>query len=283
MKVVMLVPCLMLDTNRDKNLDAMKYTLDNYKGIDEIVVYDQCFKENDYIDGITYIGHQKDKQGFVKPRNELLKWFYNSDYDYAVWMDGNKYVSKTSLNDFNTVIQNIKDNKIDVDFIFSTIGINISPERMELKKRPDYFTNIYLIYKIHGYEYFHGMFMKNIKKYYQDELYMTEECDVWKGLNEDIYFSKLVRELYDTYLCPTIVINTPSSKSSTWMTNSNGYDYPPVDHPRLKEMSKDEAKKHICRKNKDRKLSYKIDRLKDSTIEDLKEYKPRKKLDKRNK
>lgn len=277
MKIVMLIPCLMLETNRDKNLEAQQFALDNYKGLDEIVVYDQCYKESDYLDGITYIGHQTKGKGFIEPRNKLLEWFYNSDYDYAVWMDGNKYVSKTALNDFNTVISKIKSNEIDVDFIFSTIGINISPERMEIKKRPDYFKNIYLLYKVHGYEYFHGMFMKNIKKYYQDELYMSEECDVWKGLNEDIYFSKLVRELYDTYLCPTIVINTPSSKSSTWMTNKDGYDYPTVDHPKLKEMAKEEATKHKCHIKKDKKLIYKYDRLQDETINDLKEYKSRKK------
>lgn len=277
MKVVMLIPCLMLDTNRDKNLEAQRYALDNYKGIDKIVIYDQCFKDSDYLDGITYIGHQKEKQGFITPRNELLKWFYNSDYDYAVWMDGNKYVSKTSLNDFNTVIDNINNNNIDVDFIFSTIGINISPERMELKKRPDYFKNIYLIYKTHGYEYFHGMFMKNLKKYYNDELYMTDECDVWKGLNEDIYFSKLVRELYDTYLCPTIIINTPSASSSTWMTGKGSYDYPPVDHPVLRVMAKVEASKHKAYKKEDKILVYKYDRLIDNTLEDLKEYKSRKK------
>lgn len=276
-KILMMIPCLMLETNREKNIEAQKYALDNYKGIDKIIIYDQCFQKDDYLEGIEYIGNQKEGQGFVKPRNELLKYFYNSDYDYAIWMDGNKTVSKTSLNDFNTLIKAIKEEEIDLDVIFSTIGINISPERMEVKKRPDYFKYIYILYKIHGYEYFHGMFMKNFKKYYDDELYMSDECDVWKGLNEDVYFAKLLRKVYNTYMCPTIVINTPSSKTSTWMTKEGSYAYPTVDHIRLKEMAEEESKKHKIRLNTDKKNVYRIKRIDDETINDLKPYKKRSK------
>lgn len=274
-KIMMLVPCLMLDTNREKNIEAQKYMIKKYKGIDKYVVYDQCYTKEDKLNGIKYIGNQKERQGFIKSRNELLKYFYNSDYDYAIWMDGNKTVSKTSLNDFNTLINAIKNEKVDLDVIFSTIGINISPERMELKKRPDYFKNIYLLYKIHGYEYFHGMFMKNFKKYYNDELYISDECDVWKGLNEDVYFSILLRKLYKTYLCPTIVINTPSSNSSTWMTNKGSYDYPKVDKIKLKEIAKLESKKHKNNLNTNYKNIYVLERIKDKTLEDLKPYKAR--------
>ena len=274
-KIMMIIPCLMLETNREKNIEAQKYALENYKGIDKYVIYDQCFQDGDFLDGIEYIGHQKEGQGFVKPRNELLKYFYNSDYDYAIWMDGNKSVTRTSLNDFNTLIKAIKNDEIELDAIFSTIGINISSERMEIKKRQDYFKYIYLLYKIHGYEYFHGMFMKNLKKYYNDELYMSNDCDVWEGLNEDIYFAKLIRKLYKTYLCPTIVINTPSSNTSTWMTKEGSYDYPQVDHIKLREMALEESKKHKSRLDTNTKSVYRIERLKDETLKDLKPYKKR--------
>lgn len=279
-KIMLLMPCLMLDTNREKNIEAQKYMLEKYKGIDQFVIYDQCYEKNDILNGITYIGKQKEKQGFIKSRNELLKYFYNSDYDYAIWMDGNKTVSKTSLNDFNTLINAIKTDKVDLDVIFSTIGINISPERMEIKKRPDYFKKIYLLYKIHGYEYFHGMFMKNFKKYYDDELYISEECDVWKGLNEDVYFSILLRKLYKTYLCPTIVVNTPTSNTSTWMTNKGSYDYPTVDKPKLKEIAEEESKKHKSRLKVNYKNIYQLDRINDENLKELKPYKSRSSLQK---
>jgi len=67
----------MLDNNRQANFRAMRFALDNYKNIDEFVIYDQEHQEGDFIRGFTYIGHQPKRQGFVKPRNELLKWFYN--------------------------------------------------------------------------------------------------------------------------------------------------------------------------------------------------------------
>ena len=275
-KIVMLIPCMMMETNREKNLEAQNYALENYKGIDQIVIYDQCFQDGDFIDGIEYIGHQSQGQGFIKSRNELLKWFYKSDYDYAIWMDGNKTVSKTSLNDFNTLIDAVKNEKIDLDFIFSTIGINISQERMEIKKRPDYFKYIYLLYKVRGYYWFHGLFMKNISKYYDDELYISEKCDVWKGLNEDIYFAILARKVYKTYLCPTIVINTPSSNTSTWMTKEGSYNYPKVDYDVLREIATEESKNHKIRLNGDKNV-YRLERLNDDTIKDLKPYKKRSK------
>ena len=274
-KICMLIPCLMLENNREKNREAQKYANDNYKGIDKFIVYDQCYEDGDYIDGFEYMANAKEPQGFIKSRNELLKYFYNSDYDYAVWIDGNKTISKTSMNDFLTLIDAVKNEKIDLDFIFSTIGINISSERMEIKKRPDYFKNVYLLYKIHGYGWFHGLFMKNIKKYYDDEIYMREDCDVWKGLNEDVYFAILVRMLYDTYLCPTIVVNTPSNKTSTWMCNKDSYDYPEIDYITLKEMALEESKNHKCRISDKRKNVYKLDRIKDDTLKDLKPYKKR--------
>lgn len=277
MKVMLLTPCLMLENNREHNLKAQKFALENYKGIDKFVIYDQAYKKSDYLDGYTYIGHQTERQGFVKSRNELLKYFYNSDYDYAVWMDGNKTVSKTALNDFNTVIQSIKENKIDVDVILSSLGILISPERMEIKKRPDYFSKVYLLYKKHEYRYMHGMFMKNFKKYYDDEVYISEECDNFKGIPEDEYFIDLLRCLYKTYLCPTIVVNTPSNKSSTWMNNQNGYDYPKSDKILTKEKAVEESKKHKSRLDADLSNYYKLDRIKDETLEDLKPYKTRSK------
>jgi hypothetical protein len=147
---------------------------------------------------------------------------------------------------------------------------------MEIKKRPDYFNSVYLLFKKHEYRYMHGMFMKNFKKYYQDEVYISEECDNFKGVPEDEYFIDLLRCLYKTYLCPTIVVNTPSNKSSTWMNNQNGYDYPKSDKIITKQMAEQEATKHK-KIEKELKNVYKLDRIKDETLEELKPYKSRSK------
>ena len=41
----------------------------------------------------------------------------------------------------------------------------------------------------------HVMFMKNFKKYYQDEIYISEECDNFKGVPEDEYFIDLIYKI----------------------------------------------------------------------------------------
>lgn len=276
MKIMLLMPCLMLETNRKANLKAQKYALERYKGIDKFVIYDQCYEESDYLDGYEYIGHAKEKMGFITPRNELLKYFYNSDYDYAIWMDGNKTVSETSLNDFNTLIDAVKSGIIDLDVILNTIGINISSERMEIKKRKDYFDYVYLLEKVHSYEYMHGMIMKNFGKYYDEKVYISDKCDVWKGTSEDVYFINLLRKLFVTYLAPTVVVNTPSSSTSTWMTTMGSYDYPPIDYPEIKKMVEEDSKKYKVRRLEVDKLFYRIKRLDDGDKKFLKPYKPRK-------
>ena len=105
-KIMCLIPCLMLPNNRDINKKAMDSNYTHLK-LDEYVVYDQCFEDKDFDDRFTYIGHAKERMGWVTPRNELLKYFYNSDFDYAFWIDDNSTVSKSIFNDLKTIIDEI--------------------------------------------------------------------------------------------------------------------------------------------------------------------------------
>lgn len=231
MKVIMLVPCLMLDNNRKANHKAMQYAKEHYR-VDEIVVNDQEFDESDYREGFTYLHRTyTPRAGFVNTRNELLKYFYNSDADYAVWMDANGKVTKSSLNDFDTVLSLALMGDLEVDVIYSTLGINISGERIQAKKMPDYMKNVYLVNFKSGYDWLHGMMMVNFKKKYGEEHYIDERCDPRKGTSEDIYLARLFKRLYNVRLCPTITISKPSNKTSTWVADKGGYKYPPVDNP----------------------------------------------------
>lgn len=229
MKVVMLIPALMLENNRKANHSAMAYAKEFYP-VDEFIVNDQCFVEDDYKGGFTYIGHHRERQGFVKGRNQLLDYFYNSDADYAVWMDANGRISKSTLNDFCTLVTALKAGKIDLDVVYSTLGINISAERIQVKKMPDYFDNVYLVKLKSGYDWLHGMFMKNFKKYYNQMPFIDERCDPSKGTSEDIYFARLLRKLYNYRLAPTIVISKPNNRTSTWVADKAGYKYPKPDY-----------------------------------------------------
>ncbi len=224
------MPCLMLSNNRKANHKAMSYAKEFYD-VDEIVVNDQEFDDSDYRDGFTYLhGKYAQRAGFVTARNQLLAYFYNSDADFAIWMDGNAKVTKSSLNDFNTLIKMAKEGKVSADVVYSTLGINISGERIEAKKMRDYAENIYLVNFKGGYDWLHGMLMINFKKAYNEMPYIDTRCDPRKGTSEDIYLARFFKKVYDVRLCPTITISKPSNKTSTWVADKEGYKYPPVDN-----------------------------------------------------
>ena len=91
-KIMALVPCLMLPNNHDINMTAMKQNYE-YLEPDIFAVYDQCFEKDDFVDNFTCIGHADKRMGWVEPRNALLRYFYNSDCDYAFWIDANSTIS----------------------------------------------------------------------------------------------------------------------------------------------------------------------------------------------
>ena len=282
MKIVMLIPCLMLPNNRKANQRAMRYAKEFYTGIDEFVVNDQEFLESDYEEGFTYIGHHKERQGFVNTRNQLLEWFYNSDADWAVWMDANAIVSKPTLNDFITLVDAAKDGRLEeVDAIFATLGLMVSGERIELKKRDDYFDAIYLINQTAKnsivYDTMHSLFLVNLKKRYGQEIYIDKRCDPHKGTSEDIYFARILRQLFNTRLCPTLTISKPTNKASTWVSGKRGYDYPKADFKTIDTYIQENIKEKYHASHIENRKTYKLYR---STRYKglLKPYKPKAKV-----
>ena len=241
MKICILIPCLMAENNRKANYEAME--LAKTYGADEIVVYDQEFEPQDYRKGFTYIGHQERRQGFVKPRNELLRWFYESDYDYAFWIDANEKVSTSCLNEVETLFSALR-NGLEVNCVMATMGIQISAERILAKKRKDYFNSVYLLRSKKGYEWFHGLIIRNYRKYYGAEIYIDERCDPLTGLSEDVYLPRLLRNLFECQLCPTLILSKPSNKTSTWMNEKKNYDYPVIDLPVLDEFIRQNLPKY---------------------------------------
>ena len=174
-KIMCLIPCLMLPNNRDINKKAMNSNYTHLK-LDKYVVYDQCFESSDFDDRFTYIGHANERMGWVVPRNKLLEYFYNSDYDYAFWIDANSKVTTTTLNDVTTILDALRDNKLpQVDTIFSTLGMWNSQERQDLKQEADYFENVHLVPArlTKNYDWMHGLIIKNFKKYYNQEFYLV--------------------------------------------------------------------------------------------------------------
>ena len=230
-KILMMSPCLMLDNNRQYNNRCKVRNLNEIHP-DGYVVYDQCFKESDYTSEIEYIGHQNQRQGWVIPRNALLKYFYNSDYDYCFWIDANSTICRPCLNDLQTVFQGIRGGTLSsCDTIFSTLGIWCSQDRINVKQKPDFFNNVHVIPVKGGkaYNWMHGLIHKNFKKFYNQEFYIDDRCDTNIGIPEDVYFSRLLKTYTNAYLAPNICINKPNSNKSCDRNDGTGkYTYPPV-------------------------------------------------------
>ena len=272
MKICILIPCLMLENNRSINHAAMEET--KSFGADAIIVYDQEFEESDYRSGFTYIGHQKKRKGFVTPRNELLRWFYQSDFDYAFWIDANERVSASSKNEVETLFDALHKG-LEINCMVATMGIWVSGERVLAKKRRDYFTSVYLLRSKKSYEWMHGCIIRNFKKYYGAEIYIDERCDPWKGTSEDTYFIRLMRRLFECQLCPTLLLSKPNNKASTWMNKRDSYDYPPVDRPALDELIEQNLPKYKGVEGVAVPDCMRLDRVKTDSLLDIKPYKPR--------
>ena len=274
MKVVLLIPCLMLDNNRKVNNEAMEYA--KQYGCNEIVVNDSEFLPEDYKTDFKYIGYHKERQGFVKTRNQLLEWFYNSDYDYALWMDANGKTTGTSLNDLQTLVEAAKAGQLEVDAVFSTLGIMVSGERIFAKKLDNYFENICLVNFSSGYDWMHGLLMKNLNKYYGMKVFIDSRCDPRVGTSEDVFFATMLKRLVDVRLCPTITISKPSNKTSTWMQNEKNYAYKPVDYKTVNAMVDEVIKREGFKPVKQTKKTYWYTRV-ESNRDALREYKAPKK------
>ena len=247
-KIMALIPCLMLPNNREINHKSL---VKNYTQLelDEYVIYDQCFEESDFDPRFTYIGHADKRMGWVLPRNELLKYFYNSDFDYAFWIDANSTVSGTTINDLVTIIRELRNDNyklLKCDSIFGTLGMWASQERINVKKLEDFAENVHVLPTKNNksYNWMHGLIHKNFKKYYNQEFYIDERCDTKQGTADDVYFSRLLQRFTNSYVAPTVVINKPSSKMScTWANAKGSYDYPPTLFDKIDEYILQSAEK----------------------------------------
>lgn len=276
-KVVLLMPTLMADSRRAMYNKALDYAL-KYYPVDGICINAQEFKPEDFREGIHYIVNEV-RQGFADSRNQLLEWFYNSDYEWAVWMDANATVSKPSLSDFYTLIRAVQRDEVPVDVIYSTLGIRLQQERIDVKLDSRYKDSVLLLENFNGAEWFHGLFMRNFKRKYGEEPLIDARCDPMKGVPEDAYFALLLRRLYDSRLAPAIVVNKPPNKFSTWVADKGGYDYPKVNREILFRWIEQNVLAYNY-PSKEKTLATLILPREEAYREWLQPYKPRKKIKK---
>ena len=223
MKVCVLIPVYMADNCREINkANLLKLKETEFKYVDEVIICDQCFEPDDYIEGFTYLGPFQQLPNRVSDaRNILFKYFYNSDYDYAVLMDARESLSKSGLNSFVSLMNAIHNDLISCDFIQGTLGVHIMSERIADKKREDYKETVFLR-KMKAVRWdLHHTVISNHKKKYGFELSLPAERMGGATGNrdrvpEDMFFTKLCNLYFDIFLIADMTVNTGSQLASTW-------------------------------------------------------------------
>lgn len=272
--VVLLTPCLMRPNNRAANAKCMAKQRRQIRP-DGIMVAAQCFEEGDYEPGIEYVVRSPEGLGFVGARNALLEAFYRSDYDYAVWMDANSWLSEPTLNDFETLLDAVRRGLVGFDAVFSTLGIMVDGDRQTCKTKADYFRRVHFMPAVQGNcDWMHGLVMVNLRKRYGWAPFIDARCDPWEGTSEDTFFSRLLKRMCRCAKLPTAVVAKPAAKTSTWMSNAGKYAYPPVDHAAVDRLV-DEAVEEMPRFGERYNGGVVIDRLQTDSIADLRAYVPR--------
>ena len=211
-------------------------------------------------------------------RNQLLEWFYNSDFDYAILLDSNDMFSQPTLNDLETILESIRNDEDIPDIIKPTHGIVCDSNRSKIHRQPDYFDYVYLLPCANRNRYslgIHGLIIRNFKKYYGEEFYVSEKCNPKLGIYEDQYFAQLLMRHFTLYFASTLVINFHQNKFSTWLSEFD-YKYPKIDYCSINNILLDTDTSDI--------KNFKVDVYKFNRIEKYKylvrDYCPRKKAKK---
>ena len=113
--------------------------------------------------------------------------------------------------------------------------IRFDADRIKLKQAMDYKDKLTLIPATMSRrsDWFHGMFLANLKKRYNEEPLIDPYFDPRKnnGLVEDVYFVRLLKAYYSSYHLPTLTISKPNSNFSTHKDDGTGkYNYAPTDY-----------------------------------------------------
>lgn len=283
-KVCFLTMALSAPNTKKLNKEALLRTMESFPDVDHIF-FEQEFEPDDFIDSprVKYIAGNPKRQGFIPPRNALLKWFYNSDYDYAIFRDAGDVISKPTSNDFATLLDAVKNDKLPkLPLIQTTIGIVVDGDRMALKQASDYFDNITVKPCTNNNGELHFAFHLNYKKYYGDEPYIHPSCTHFNGISDDRYFVLLLKTLYGCWCCPTVMSGRMmgGASASTWAPGKTDgkMGYPPIDFKKTMALVYQEIEANGWKFNKypNQDAWFKIPRL-EQYKELLKPYKPRKK------
>lgn len=153
-----------------------------------IYILAQGYNEEDYIvdPQITYLGKYTEPIGAQKARNELLKYFYNSNYEYGIFSDDDAFIVPTdTVKNFYEELENNTEK-------FTNVHLDICYSR-NMQYSPFNENDINGI-EFHNKHYHFGYarsgwlcwaLFRNFKKAYGKEFYQNEEIDPTKSMGYD--------------------------------------------------------------------------------------------------
>jgi hypothetical protein len=216
------------DSTNARRAEIHKRQLDWVKKNDlQPVVFAQNYKEEQYEPDVQYIKHQGKVLTPGDARNILLKEFYNSDEDYAIFADNDTYLytgQKYGANDtFVQTFRNIPfENLSDVDMFLPVnpanqpftkdLTENAEGDKIRWRLRPTFMTKTSIL------------IVKNIKKHHDKEIYFDEKFVNSDGTLipcEDQNFGiEFIQNGLGVFICNNIIFKEEQAtpEKSTWST-----------------------------------------------------------------
>ena len=193
-----------------------------------IYIIAQGYKEEDYLKDpqITYLAKYDEPIGAQQARNELLKWFYGSDYEYGIFSDDDAFIVPTdTVKNFYEELENntekFTEKRLDVCY---SRNMQYSPfNRGDVEGIEAHNKNYEFWYARSGWICW--ALFRNFKKAYDKEFYQDVTIDPTKtmGYDDTDFSCSLIEGGMHSYSCPLFQLLLLNSEeySSTIFTEAD--------------------------------------------------------------
>jgi hypothetical protein len=158
-------------------------------------------------------------------RNEILKKFYNSRYDWLLLLDDDVRIYE--YYDYTNLIRQMREYPDDFKKLdgFTCIVPNYVPFR-QANKDDKTFNTHWKMQRLHFGEAVPILFMRNLKKFYDDEIYFDDSFSVSDDkIREDIEFHLRFAQKYRMYQSTVMIgnfFNMHPEDSTLWLPERDG-------------------------------------------------------------
>lgn len=191
----------------------------------EPIVLAQNYKDEYYRPNVSYIKHYGEVLRFGEARDILLKQYYNSDEDFAIFADNDTYLytgEKYGLNDHIIEIMKTTDiEQFDNVDLFYPLNPAFVPFSKDLEK--NIVSDRYSLRMKPGYVAAQMFFLKNLKKHYDKEIYydpnfVLPDRSILPAEDQEFPIN-LIHNGFSSFLCKNLIKKDEGlHNNSTWST-----------------------------------------------------------------